>query len=115
MSTTPEPVHLNNHHRDTLTQILQHPVGHNIEWRAVLSLLGAVGSVTELADGKYLAAVGGETETLMPPRDFKELCHRDVVRIGATRAYEAPEPSLAKAASHACFVNLRSDAAGPNS
>jgi hypothetical protein len=26
----PEPAHLSNHHRNTLCQIFQHPVSHNI-------------------------------------------------------------------------------------
>jgi hypothetical protein len=47
MSSTPEPAHLSNHHRNTLRQIFQHPVSHNIEWQAVVSLLEAVGSVVE--------------------------------------------------------------------
>ena len=53
-----EPVHLNNHHRNTLRQILQHPAGHNIEWHAVVSLLEAVGSVTEHRDGKVATTLG---------------------------------------------------------
>lgn len=80
MSITPEPVHLNNHHRDTLAEILRHPVGRNIEWRAVLSLLGAVGSVTELPDGKYHVTVGAETETLERPRD-KDIGAQQVVDL----------------------------------
>jgi hypothetical protein len=34
-----EPEHLNNHHRDTVAKILRHPTSHNVEWKAVLSLL----------------------------------------------------------------------------
>jgi len=49
--TSPEP-HLSNHHRNTLREIFQHPVSHNIEWRAVTSLLETVGSVSEHHDGK---------------------------------------------------------------
>ena len=51
MSATPEPAHLNNHHRDTLQQIFQHPTSHNIEWPAVLSLLEAVGTVERATTG----------------------------------------------------------------
>ena len=69
MSTTSGPPPLNNHHRRTLQQILQHPVSHNIEWPAVLSLLDAVGSVTESHDGKLAVTVGGETETIERPRN----------------------------------------------
>ena len=39
--------HLSNHHRNTLRQLFQHPVSHNIDWRAVVSLLEAVGSIVE--------------------------------------------------------------------
>jgi hypothetical protein len=68
----PEPEHLNNHHRNTLRQIFQHPVSHNIEWHAVLSLLETVGSVSENHDGKLAVTLGTETEYLDPPP------HKDV-------------------------------------
>ena len=57
----PEPEHLSNHHRTTLRQVFQHPVSHNIEWRSVVSLLEAVGSVEAHHDGKV--AVKGWAET----------------------------------------------------
>ena len=44
MSSSPVPQHLDNHHRNTLRQIFQHPASHNIEWHAVTSLLEAVGT-----------------------------------------------------------------------
>jgi hypothetical protein len=69
MSTTSGPLPLNSHHRRTLEQILQHPVSHNIEWPAVLSLLEAVGSVKESHDGKYVVTIGTQTETIERPRD----------------------------------------------
>jgi hypothetical protein len=72
MTSTSEPVHLNNHHRNTLRQILQHPAGHNIEWHAVVSLLEAVGSVAEHRDGKVAATLGSETEFFDPP------AHKDI-------------------------------------
>ncbi len=58
---------LDNHHRSTAEAILSHPVSHNIEWRDVLSLLEAIGEVTEEHNGKFKVAVGGETETLERP------------------------------------------------
>ncbi len=61
MSPTSEPVHLNNHHRNTLRQIFQHPVSHNIEWHAVLSLLTAIGSVVEHRDDMVAVTVGSAT------------------------------------------------------
>jgi hypothetical protein len=66
--TSPQPEHLNNRHRDTLRQIFQHPVSHNVEWRAVLSLLEAVGTVTVRHDGTVEVAVGPAREFLDPPR-----------------------------------------------
>jgi hypothetical protein len=68
MSMASEPRPLNSHHRRTLAQILEHPVSHNIEWPAVLSLLEAVGSVEESHDGKYVVTLGTATETIARPR-----------------------------------------------
>jgi hypothetical protein len=67
MSSSPGPPHLDNRHRTTLRQIFQHPVSHNIEWRSVMSLLEAVGTVTAHHDGKVAVTVGAQTEFLDPP------------------------------------------------
>lgn len=67
MSPGTESEHLNNHHRNTLRQLFEEPVSHNIEWHAVLSLLAAVGSVAEHHDGTVTAKVGAHTEYLDPP------------------------------------------------
>jgi len=80
MTPTPEPEHLSHHHRTTLAQIMRHPVSHNIEWNAVLSLLEAVGSVTPTHDGKFLVAVGGQTWTLDRSRN-KDLDDQQVVDL----------------------------------
>ena len=72
MSSMPEPVHLNNHHRNTLRQIFQHPVSHNIEWHAVVSLLAAIGSVVEHRDGMVAVTVGSGTEFFDVP------AHKDI-------------------------------------
>jgi hypothetical protein len=61
-------VHLNNHHRDTLLQIFQHPTSHNIQWQDVVSLLEAVGTVDARHDGKYVIRVGDESEVITRPR-----------------------------------------------
>ena len=62
---------LNNHHRDTLEKIFRHPASGNVEWRQVVSLLEAVGTVQE--DGANLkVTLGGETEMLARPR------HKDI-------------------------------------
>jgi hypothetical protein len=67
-----EPVHLNNHHRNTLRQIFRHPVSHNIEWHAVVSLLKAIGSVVERSDGMVAVTVGSGTEFFDVP------AHKDI-------------------------------------
>jgi len=72
MSSMSEPVHLNNHHRNTLRQLFQHPVSHNIEWRAVVSLLEAVGSVVEHHDGTLAVTVGSQTAFFDAPS------HKDI-------------------------------------
>ena len=67
MSSSPESPHLDNRHRNTLRQIFEHPVSHNIEWHAVMSLLEAVGTVTVRHDGKVAVKIGPELEFLDPP------------------------------------------------
>jgi hypothetical protein len=67
MSSVPELWHLNNHHRNTLRQLFQHPVSHNIEWIAVVSLMNSIGSVAENPHGKVAITVGSQTEYFDPP------------------------------------------------
>jgi len=67
MPLAQEPEHLNNHHRNTLRQLFEEPESHNVEWHAVLSLLGAVGTVEQHHDGTVTVRVGGHTEFLDPP------------------------------------------------
>jgi len=67
MSSSPESPHLDNRHRNTLRQIFEHPVSHNIEWHAVTSLLEAIGTVTVHHDGKVTVAVGPERAIFDPP------------------------------------------------
>jgi hypothetical protein len=59
---------LDSHHRATVEKIFNHPVGHNIQWHDVLSLLQNVASVTEEHDGRYKVTLGTETETFDVPR-----------------------------------------------
>jgi hypothetical protein len=72
VTSSPAPIHLNSHQRETLERIFQHPVGHNVEWRTVLSLLEAVATVKEASNGRYLVTLGTETETFEAPK------HKDV-------------------------------------
>ena len=59
--------HLNNHHRATVEKLFSHPASGNVEWHQVLSLLRAVGTVTEQHNGRVKVTVGSETEVLHPP------------------------------------------------
>ena len=61
MTSSPESQHLDNRHRNTLRQIFQHPVSHNIEWHSVTSLLDAIGSVDVHHDGQVAVRVGSES------------------------------------------------------
>ena len=67
MTSSPESPHLNNRHRDTLRQIFQHPVSHNIEWHAVMSLLDAIGSVERHHDGRLAVKIGTESAFFQAP------------------------------------------------
>ena len=90
--TSPEPEHLDSRHRDTLRQIFEHPVSHNIEWRAVMSLLEAVGTVTVRHDGKVAVKVGAEEEFLAPPRgkDIDEQTVVDLRRMLTSAGFQRP-------------------------
>ena len=90
MTSSPESPHLDNHHRNTLRQIFQHPTSHNIEWRAVMSLLDAVGTVTVRHDGKVAAKVGSELEFLEPPvgKDIDEQMVVDLRRMLGSVGYK---------------------------
>ncbi len=81
--TSPAPEHLDGRHRDTLRQIFQHPTSHNIEWRAVLSLLEAVGTVSVRHDGKVAVTLGPAQEFLDPPvaKDIDEQMVVDLRRM----------------------------------
>lgn len=76
---------LDAEHRDTVEHIFDR--GTNIEWRRVLSLLEAVGTVEEKHDGRFLVTVGDETETLDRPhgKDVDEQMLVDLRRM-LTRA-----------------------------
>ena len=63
-----EGIELGGHHRGTVERIFSHPVGHNIQWHDVLSLLESVAAVSEEHDGRYTVTLGSETQTFDAPR-----------------------------------------------
>jgi hypothetical protein len=87
--TSPTPEHLDGRHRDTLRQIFQHPTRHNIEWRAVTSLLEAIGTVTVRHDGKLAVKLGDELEFLEPPvgKDLDDQLVNDLRRMLTSAGY----------------------------
>src|SRR5260370_25698174 len=97
MSSTPESAHLNNHHRNTLRQLFAHPVSHNVEWHAVLSLLAAIGSVERRHDGAIIVNVGSAQGHFEAPRhkDVDARTAADLRRLlssaGYGRARDAPQ------------------------
>ena len=109
-------MHLDAHHRRTAQAILSHPVSHNIEWRDVLSLLEAIGTVTEEHNGKFKVEVGGEAERLERPhgKDIDEQTVVDLRRMVSAAGITAeelhaghdtdPAPGQARSAGHAILV-----------
>jgi hypothetical protein len=87
--TSPESEHLDSRHRETVRQIFQHPTSHNIEWRAVMSLLEAIGTVTVRNDGKVAVKLGPELEFLEPPvgKDIDDQMVVDLRRILTSAGY----------------------------
>jgi thiamine biosynthesis lipoprotein ApbE len=84
---------LSNHHRETIRKILAHPTSGNVEWRQVLSLLEAIGEVTEEHNGHFKVTVGPETETLHRPhdKDVDEQMIVDLRRLLVQAGYDDPD------------------------
>ena len=80
MHAITEQRHLNNHHRDTLLHIFRHPVSHNIEWRAVLSLVEFVGTAEEVHEGRFRITLGPESEIFDRPKS-KDIDTQQVVDL----------------------------------
>ena len=60
-------VHLSSRHRDTIEKIFSQPPSRNIEWREVVALLEAIGTVSHEHNGKLKMSLGPETEVLPAP------------------------------------------------
>ena len=83
-----EPLHLSNHHRDTVEQIQGHPTSRNVDWRAATALLEHIADIEETNGNKVAYTVGGSTLVLNRPADGKTLDVQQVVDVRAflTRA-----------------------------
>jgi hypothetical protein len=94
MTSSPGAPHLDNHHRNTLRQIFQHPASHNIEWHAVTSLLEEIGTVEVHRDGKVTVKVGSQ-EALLDPPAGKDIDAQMVVDLRRMLSEAGYAPSLA--------------------
>ena len=83
---------LNHHHRVTLEKIFGYPLSGNVEWRQVLSLLDAVGTITREPNGKVKVELGGQTEVLRPP-DGKDVDRQLIVDLRRMLTNAGLEPS----------------------
>jgi hypothetical protein len=72
-----------------LRQIFEHPASHNLQWRAVISLLEAIGTVTVRHDGKVAVKIGPELEFLAPPagKDVDDQMVVDLRRMLTSAGY----------------------------
>jgi hypothetical protein len=98
---------LSSSHQKTYQHIFQHPMPHNLQWRDVWSMLGAMTDVNSVEDekGNLKASRNGQTLSLHRPRgkdlaDAKELMH---VRHFLERS-GAPTPSPAAEGTHLLVV-----------
>jgi len=62
------PPPLTGAHLRTYNTIFQHPVSHNLEWRAVRALLGKLGHIAEEPNGNLKVTRNGQILVLHPPR-----------------------------------------------
>jgi hypothetical protein len=85
---------LSGAHLRTYNTIFQHPLSHNLEWRAVRALLAALGQLTEEPNGNLKATRRGQTLVLRPART-KDVA--EVEELMALRHFleqsEAAEPA----------------------
>lgn len=66
---------LSGSHLSTYNTIFQHPISHNLEWRAVRSLLEHLGQVTEQGNGNLKVTRNGHTIMVHPDhrKDVEEM------------------------------------------
>jgi hypothetical protein len=66
------PPHLDHEQRRILDQLSAHPLPHNLKWQHVISLLRAMGEVTQESDDRLRVKYDGHTEV------FRTSKHGDV-------------------------------------
>jgi hypothetical protein len=96
--------------RRTLDAIFRHPLAHNLSWRDVVSLMGAIGEVDEKTNGEVVFHLAAEQLSMKKPHT-KDLTSDDVMNLrhALTRAGWAPDaaaPALVEARSEADAQSL---------
>jgi hypothetical protein len=72
---------LSGSHLRTYNTIFQHPISHNLEWRAVCALLKQVGQIAEEPNGHLKATRNGQTLILHKPHTKDIAEDRDVMAL----------------------------------
>jgi hypothetical protein len=75
---TNSPPSLTGSHLRTYNTIFQHPISHNLEWRAVHALLGNLGHIAEEPNGNFKVTRNGHVLVLHPPRS-KDVAEMDEI------------------------------------
>ncbi len=65
------PPSLSGAHQRTYRTIFQHPVSHNLEWRAVRALLAELGQIAEEPNGNLKVTRNGQTLVVFQPQTKK--------------------------------------------
>ncbi len=76
----PMTIKLDHHHRSTVEALYRHPIGHNIQWRDVFSLLERFGEVREAHRGGWTCTIDGVVHSLGRARG-RDLTEDQVVKI----------------------------------
>lgn len=96
---------LTGSHLRTYRTVFQHPISHNLEWRAVVSLLGWLGEVTEEANGNLRATRNGQILVLHPPRSKDVSDSHEVMNLRHfLEQSETPAPAAGQTAEHWLLV-----------
>jgi hypothetical protein len=99
------PAPLTGSHLRTYKTIFQHPVSHNLEWRAVRAPLGKLGHIAEEPNGNLKVTRNGQILVLHPPRtkDVAETDELMALRHFLERS-EMPPPETNEKEAHWLLV-----------
>jgi hypothetical protein len=89
MNITPK---LTGSHRRTYKTIFQHPISHNLEWRAVYGLLEKLGQLVEEPNGNMKAMRNGQTLVMTPPATKDVASEEEVMSLRHFIELSEPAP-----------------------